>query len=971
MKKKLYNISKVLFAAICLLFITFNYAAAQSGCSRTALQNALDLMSGDAAVSVTTVTVGASWVDPRATYNPTDYYEFAPTSGAPTEALIIYMGAYVDVRAYAPMAHDIAAQGYLVVLVTMPDCITIFGAYRADAIINAHPEIVKWSIAGHSMGGVSAAAYIEAKNSLNENKIDGLIFWASWPANNAMQNVAGLKVASIYGTLDGITDATDIETSRLNLPADTRWVALEGANHTQFGWYGENATDYDYLQLGISGSPDDNPAAITRQEQNDLIVAYTVSFLDSLTPAIPDALESVTADDGSVWERVNVPGFDADDNISVVAMEEYQGRLYAMTRNQDNGAEVWRTNGTGWEQVLFPGGETNGVYGNERLNNVWARMIVFQGKLFFGFSSGLQGNWLGSTGCEVWTYDGVMWEPVISDKKDVDEAGSITAISGCADADGNTMAQITDSTKSWAGGQWTGGTLQIVSGAGENRKFNIIGNTADTLWIQQDEAAGTGADIASETEFTVCAEIINTNPYPRYTYTLGAVLTGDSYEIGLDEDENGFGDYWNKTITDMLIFESKLYVSTGLNYAHGAQIWYTSDGDNWDVTQAATGNGPLENSFGNYHSDTAYTDGFKAVSSSLTNMAVFNDELYAGGTGTTGDLGKCSRMAKMTETGWELIVDVNVDADDTGTNENGFGDGMECDMNNGNYMAWDMRTFADKLMIGINSLGGLRILYSETGSADDTDAFGDPTWKDSVGGEASLPPGFNDVVSTSGWGHKNIAVNLFPFNNELYAGAVTLYIPEMGATDIEGSHIWKSSDGISWTPVTENGLDDTDVIIFEAFADFDDTLYVSGSKGASSTPQGLGGAKVFRMASDDDNDGIPDDEDNCPNAANPGQEDADSDGTGDVCDEDTVYGSISGDTLEAVNVDIYRTSCGGDILVGTVLTDQNGYYAFGGLTSQQYLLVAEKTGYSFIPVSGWIDIPKAVSQSFDFTAIAD
>ena len=57
-------------------------------------------------------------------------------------------------------------------------------------------------------------------------------------------------------------------------------------------------------------------------------------------------------------------------------------------------------------------------------------------------------------------------------------------------------------------------------------------------------------------------------------------------------------------------------------------------------------------------------------------MTVFNDELYGGGTGTGGEQGSCSRMAKLTPAGWEMIVDANIDGNDTGTNENGFGDGM-------------------------------------------------------------------------------------------------------------------------------------------------------------------------------------------------------------------------------------------------------------------------------------------------------
>ena len=585
---------------------------------------------------------------------------------------------------------------------------------------------------------------------------------------------------------------------------------------------------------------------------------------------IPAGLETITATDGSTWERVNVPGFGDNNNFSAVAMAEYQGRLYAMTRNESQGTEVWRTNGTGWEQVLFPGGITNGIYGNTRINNVWARMIVFNGKLYFGFSSGLQGNFLGSTGCEIWRYDGSIWEPVISDKKDIDEAGTITinGISGCALADGDRTANITDNTKAWVTNQWAGGVLQITSGTGKFRKFRILSNTLDTLNIQQNETAGTYNSSGQENEYTNCASRIYNNPFPQYSYTLGAVVVGDSYEIGMGIDENGFGNFWNKTITAMRIFNNKLYVSTGLNYEYGGQIWYTENGDDWMVTSSAMSvPAPFTDySFGNFHSDTAYPGGNKPVSSSVTDLVVSSVSgtpiLYAGGTGTSGSQGGCSRMARLTANGWELIVDVNIDTNATGTNENGFGSPPDCSTNTYNFMPWSLSDFSNKLLVGINTGVGARVLYAPSGL---TDIKNDGSWQYSVG-QANLNPtdplyvdplgtsaylnGFDGYKYTDG-SYQNIAVNLFPSGNTLYGGIICQYVPEFlippAKSELKGSQIWKSPDGLTWTQVTNNGFGDTETIIFEAFTEFKGQLYVSGSKGSSATPSGLGGAKIYRM----------------------------------------------------------------------------------------------------------------------------
>jgi hypothetical protein len=560
---------------------------------------------------------------------------------------------------------------------------------------------------------------------------------------------------------------------------------------------------------------------------------------------------------------------------------------------------VWRSTGTGWEQVLFPGGITNGVYGNPWLNNVWARMIVFNGKLYFGFSAGLQGNYLGSTGCEIWRYDGTTWEPVISDMKDIDASGSITAIASCASGDGTATATITDSSRSWTTNQWAGGVFQITSGTGKYRKFRIISNTATTLTIQQNETAGTYNSSGVETEPTVCASATYVNPFPSYSYTLGAVVVGNTYEIGLGDDESGFGEPWNKTVTAMRIFNDKLYVSTGLNYEWGGQIWYTADGDTWDVTDSKI-NVPLpyaNSSFGNFHASTAYPGGYKPVSSSVTDLIVSSGVLYAGGTGTSGNLGGCSRMAKLTDEGWEMIVDVNVDANADGSNENGFGSPAGCTTNTYNFMPWSLADFNNMLMVGISGAGA-RVIYNDTGSS------ADGSWHYSVG-TGNVASGYVDPLGTSEYlngfdgytysdgSFQNLAVNLAPIGTTLWAGIIIQYVPEYNIPptidQLKGSQIWKSTDGLDWTQVTNNGFGDTNTIIFEAFAEFAGQVYVSGSKGSSATPSGLGGAKIYRMVSaapagDTDGDGFADDVDNCPAIGNPQQLDADNDGIGDVCD---------------------------------------------------------------------------------------
>jgi hypothetical protein len=613
-----------------------------------------------------------------------------------------------------------------------------------------------------------------------------------------------------------------------------------------------------------------------------------------LSVVLPNRSYSITGEDGSVWVQVSPPGFGNQDNVSVVALHPYQGELYAITRNDVTGFELWKTSGIGWTKITVPGLTDNSNFfgwikpGNfaeqydtkyNLKQNIWGDMIEFNGDLYLIISTGYQGAQLyGSQGFEIWRFNGTTWTAIAAQSVDSDESGTITGMSDCIDAGAAFTALLTDSLKSWTIDEWAGCVLRVEGefdgsegtdpGTPGIRVFDILSNTGDTLTIQEHEDAN--AD-----QYTICAEhrIRRAGDPGRPDSVVPAIGATDAYTIECGVDERGFGEMWNKSIVDFEILNGELYASIGLNYPDGARVWKTGDGVNWSPSS--------EYSFGVFHGFdpdgvptgeclVPGTEGRNGdpVSSSVTNLGKSSvtgtETLFTGGTGTSGCNGRGARVARLDGTDWNLIVDYFVDLNDTGTNENGFG--VADSFPTSNFQAWTWANYDSLLFVSVIRLkDGSRVMYTNSGA--DTDG----AWSYSVGGDAAVADGFGDVT--------NIGSHLYVFDSALYAGTISNVGFNTGSAT-NGADIWKGTGPgatITWTRVTGNGFGDPSIAQFEAFTTFGGSLYVAASNITASgfrgeEAQGYSGAKVFRLVAgvtdDRDEDGTLDSADNCPATPN-------------------------------------------------------------------------------------------------------
>jgi hypothetical protein len=163
---------------------------------------------------------------------------FAPVEQTDT-GLIFYPGGLVEPTAYAPVLRRIAESGVLVVITPMPLNLAILDTGAANAVIDVYPQMSTWILAGHSLGGASAAIFAEN----NPARIDGIAFWDSYPPDSADLSDNDISALSIFGTTNNTPNTDNFNDKRHLLPQNTIFVGIEGASHAQFGDYGPQKGD--------------------------------------------------------------------------------------------------------------------------------------------------------------------------------------------------------------------------------------------------------------------------------------------------------------------------------------------------------------------------------------------------------------------------------------------------------------------------------------------------------------------------------------------------------------------------------------------------------------------------------------------------------------------------------------------------------------------------------------------------------
>ncbi len=178
--------------------------------------------------------------------------------------VVIYPGALVEPEAYLPLAEKIADHGFNVHIPRMPFHFSILDANAAEKL--DLDDGLPVFIGGHSLGGVAASSHVEE----NPGKYSGLFLLASYPQRGVDLSGWDQPVLSLKASNDDIIDLIAYEETAEQLPDHTVFHEIHGANHANFGSYGNQRHD------GMAGISEETQQTITAEK----IVAMMMENLE-------------------------------------------------------------------------------------------------------------------------------------------------------------------------------------------------------------------------------------------------------------------------------------------------------------------------------------------------------------------------------------------------------------------------------------------------------------------------------------------------------------------------------------------------------------------------------------------------------------------------------------------------------------------------------------------------------------------
>jgi hypothetical protein len=209
----------------------------------------------------------AALADPAVEVTLGPVVELRPSDAVPTRGVVFYPGARVHREAYiATWAPIVAETDLLVLIPRMPLNLAVFGRSRAADLIEDNPDVDRWWVGGHSLGGAMAASWLGDQPA---GEVEGLTLWASFATAGAELDAREeLIVLSVSGTRDGLATPADVDQRRDLLPPTALMVEVEGMNHAQFGRYGPQRGDL-------------TPTISDEQAQSALTQAHVTALRDT------------------------------------------------------------------------------------------------------------------------------------------------------------------------------------------------------------------------------------------------------------------------------------------------------------------------------------------------------------------------------------------------------------------------------------------------------------------------------------------------------------------------------------------------------------------------------------------------------------------------------------------------------------------------------------------------------------------